>query len=353
MYQKYIKRLLDIILSLLAIIIIFPIFLIIGIIVLMFIGQPAIFRQKRPGKNEKIFTMYKFRTMTNKKDEDGNLLPDELRLTKLGKFLRKTSLDEIPEFINILKGDMSFVGPRPLLVEYLTYYTEEEHHRHDVRPGLTGLAQVSGRNLLNWNDRFQKDLEYIKDITFRKDLKIILKTVKKVIKKEDIVIGKNEMIKNLNIEREYNIKYRNVTLIDIKNNQDDISKFIKTILKFEEKDNSKIQIKTLEVLSNMQKYIIDGTANIIGAFANEKIIGLIWMYKIEKENMHINYFCVNKNYRNMGIGRKLLELSKEYAQKNKIKYIELRVSNNNINAANFYKKNGFKENNGNLLLEVD
>ena len=161
------------------------------------------------------------------------------------------------------------------------------------------------------------------------------------------------MIKNLNIEREYNIKYRNITLIDIKNNQDNISEFIKTILKFEEKDNSKIQIKTLEVLSNMQKYIIDGTANIIGAFDNEKIIGLIWMYKIEKENMHINYFCVNKNYRNMGIGRKLLELSKEYAQKNKIKDIELRVSNNNINAANFYKKNGFKENNGKLLLEVD
>lgn len=188
MYQKYIKRLLDIILSLLAIIIIFPIFLIIGILVLMFIGQPAIFRQKRPGKNEKIFTMYKFRTMTNKKDEDGNLLPDELRLTKLGKFLRKTSLDEIPEFINILKGDMSFVGPRPLLVEYLPYYTEEEHHRHDVRPGLTGLAQVSGRNLLNWDDRFKKDIEYIKNITFRKDLKIILKTIKKVFAREDIII---------------------------------------------------------------------------------------------------------------------------------------------------------------------
>ena len=188
MYQKYIKRLLDIILSLLAIIITFPIFLIIGILVLIFIGQPAIFRQKRPGKNEKIFTMYKFRTMTNKKDEDGNLLPDELRLTKLGKFLRKTSLDEIPEFINILKGDMSFVGSRPLLVEYLPYYTEEEHHRHDVRPGLTGLAQVSGRNLLNWDDRFKKDLEYVNNISFINDTKIILKTIKKVFAREDIII---------------------------------------------------------------------------------------------------------------------------------------------------------------------
>lgn len=188
MYKKYIKRILDIILSLIAIIVTLPIFLIVGILVLIFLGKPAIFRQKRPGKNEKIFTMYKFRTMTNKKDENGNLLPDELRLTKLGKFLRKTSLDEIPEFINILKGDMSFVGPRPLLVEYLPYYTEEEHHRHDVRPGLTGLAQVSGRNLLNWNDKFQKDLEYVNNITFINDVKIVAKTIKEVIERKNIVV---------------------------------------------------------------------------------------------------------------------------------------------------------------------
>lgn len=188
MYQKYIKRLLDIILSLIAIIITLPIFLITGILVLIFLGKPAIFRQKRPGKKEKIFTMYKFRTMSNKKDKDGNLLPDELRLTKLGKFLRKTSLDEIPEFINILKGDMSFVGPRPLLVEYLPYYTEEEQHRHDVRPGLTGLAQISGRNNLNWDKRFKKDIEYVNNITFMNDLKIVSKTFIKVIKSENIEI---------------------------------------------------------------------------------------------------------------------------------------------------------------------
>ena len=201
MYKKYIKRILDIILSLIAIIVTLPIFLIVGILILIFIGQPAIFRQKRPGKNEKIFTMYKFRTMTNKKDEDGNLLPDELRLIKLGKFLRKTSLDEIPEFINILKGDMSFVGPRPLLVEYLPYYTEEEHHRHDVRPGLTGLAQVSGRNLLNWNDKFQKDLEYVNNITFINDVKIIIDTIKIVFKREGITDNKSATMTRLNIER--------------------------------------------------------------------------------------------------------------------------------------------------------
>lgn len=201
MYQKYIKRLLDIILSLLAIIITLPIFLIIGILVLIFIGKPVLFRQKRPGKNEKIFTMYKFRTMTNKKDKDGNLLPDELRLTKLGKILRKTSLDEIPEFINILKGDMSFVGPRPLLVEYLPYYTEEEHHRHDVRPGLTGLAQVSGRNLLNWDDRFKKDIEYVNNITFKNDLKIAFKTILIVLKKEGINSKKTVTMTSLIDER--------------------------------------------------------------------------------------------------------------------------------------------------------
>lgn len=186
MYRKYVKRFLDIILAIIAIVITLPIFLLTGILVLIFLGKPAIFRQKRPGKDEKIFTMYKFRTMTKGKNRNGEMLPDELRLTKFGKFLRKTSLDEIPEFINILKGDMSFVGPRPLLIEYLPYYTKEEHHRHDVRPGLTGLAQASGRNLLNWNDRFKKDIEYVNDITFINDLKIVLKTFYTVIKKEGI-----------------------------------------------------------------------------------------------------------------------------------------------------------------------
>lgn len=201
MYKKYIKRILDIILSLIAIIITLPIFLIVGILILIFIGQPAIFRQKRPGKNEKIFTMYKFRTMTNKKDEDGNLLPDELRLTKLGKFLRKTSLDEIPEFFCILNGSMSFVGPRPLLVKYLPYYTEEEHHRHDVRPGLTGWAQANGRNLVNWDERFKLDLEYVNNVSLKMDIKVILKTISVVLKHEGITDGKTETMTFLDEER--------------------------------------------------------------------------------------------------------------------------------------------------------
>lgn len=186
MYRKYIKRILDFILSLIALIILSPILLVIAILVRIKLGSPVIFKQERPGLNEKIFTLYKFRTMTDKKDKEGNLLPDSERLTRFGKMLRSTSLDELPELINILKGDMSIVGPRPLLVEYLELYNEEQKHRHDVRPGLTGLAQVSGRNAISWEEKFNKDIEYINNITFIGDCKIILKTAINVIKKDGI-----------------------------------------------------------------------------------------------------------------------------------------------------------------------
>ena len=186
MYAKYIKRILDFVLSLLALIILSPIMFVTYILVRIKLGKPAIFKQKRPGKNAKIFELYKFRTMTDEKDENGKLLPDEKRLTKFGKFLRSTSLDELPELVNILKGDMSIVGPRPLLVEYLEYYNEEQKHRHDVRPGLTGLAQVSGRNTITWEEKFKKDLEYKNNLTCGMDLKIVFKTIAKVWKREGI-----------------------------------------------------------------------------------------------------------------------------------------------------------------------
>lgn len=202
MYAKYIKRILDLILSLMALIVLMPLMIIIGILVRINLGSPIIFKQKRPEKNEKIFTLYKFRTMTDKRDIDGNLLPDEYRLTKFGKFLRSTSLDELPELINIIKGDMAIVGPRPLLVEYLPYYTEEEKHRHDVRPGLTGLAQVNGRNEISWEEKLKYDTEYIKEISFYSDLKIIFKTIKKTIKRKDIKMGKELQFGKLNVERE-------------------------------------------------------------------------------------------------------------------------------------------------------
>lgn len=186
MYSKYIKRILDLNLSLLALIILMPVIIVIGILVRIKLGKPIIFKQKRPGKNERIFTLYKFRTMTEEKDEEGNLLPDSERLTKFGRFLRSTSLDELPELINIIKGEMAIVGPRPLLVEYLPLYNEEQKHRHDVRPGLTGLAQISGRNAIQWEEKFKEDIEYISKITFIQDIKIILKTFVKVFKKDGI-----------------------------------------------------------------------------------------------------------------------------------------------------------------------
>ena len=213
MYRKYIKRLLDFILSLLALIILSPVLLITALLVRIKLGSPVIFKQKRPGLNEKIFTLYKFRTMTDKKDDEGNLLPDSERLTKFGKILRSTSLDELPELINILKGDMSIVGPRPLLVEYLPYYTDEEKHRHDVRPGLTGLAQISGRNSIGWEEKFKEDVEYIKTISFIKDLKIIFKTVEKVLKKEGINQENNATMSNLKEERERMLNERINTIL--------------------------------------------------------------------------------------------------------------------------------------------
>ncbi len=187
MYKKYIKRLLDIAISLCSLLILSPVIMIVAILVRIKLGSPVIFKQDRPGKDGKIFKLYKFRSMSDKKDKNGNLLPDNDRLTKFGKILRSTSLDELPELVNILKGEMSLIGPRPLAVAYLPYYNEEEKHRHDVRPGLTGLAQINGRNALNWEERFSYDIEYVNNISFINDLKIIFKTFYKVIKKDGVV----------------------------------------------------------------------------------------------------------------------------------------------------------------------
>lgn len=185
-YKKLIKRPLDFIVSLTMLIILSPLLLVVAILVRNKLGSPILFKQNRPGLNEKVFTMYKFRTMTEERDEHGELLPDHVRLTRFGKFLRSTSIDELPELLNILKGDMSFIGPRPLLVEYLHLYNEEQRKRHNVRPGLSGLAQVSGRNSLSWEDKFNLDVKYVKNISFLQDLKIIFMTIKKVFVKEGI-----------------------------------------------------------------------------------------------------------------------------------------------------------------------
>lgn len=206
MIYKYIKRILDIISSLLAIIILSPLLAVTAVLVKTKLGSPVLFRQKRPGKDEKIFTLMKFRTMTDERDENGELLPDEVRLTKFGKFLRSTSIDELPELFNILKGDMSVIGPRPLLVQYLPYYTEEERHRHDVRPGLTGWAQVNGRNSLDWDHRFECDVEYVKNMSLLFDIKIMFSTILKVIGKSDVAEDTNQIEGNFAEIRAQQIK---------------------------------------------------------------------------------------------------------------------------------------------------
>lgn len=188
-YEKYVKRVIDVCCSGTALVILSPVYLTTAVLVRVNLGSPVIFKQERPGLHEKSFYLYKFRSMTDARDKNGKLLSDEDRLTKFGRRLRSSSLDELPELWNILRGDMSFVGPRPLLVEYLPFYTDEEAHRHDVRPGLTGWAQVNGRNVTEWDERLQQDLYYVKNCSFPLDTKILLMTIGKVIKKSDIIVG--------------------------------------------------------------------------------------------------------------------------------------------------------------------
>ena len=197
MYRHFMKRFFDILLSSTALLILSPVILITAVLVRVKLGSPVIFHQKRPGYQEKIFTLCKFRTMTDERDEKGELLPDSVRLTKFGSFLRASSLDELPELWNILKGDMSLIGPRPLLISYLPYYTEREQLRHTVRPGLTGLAQVSGRNFIEWDKRLEKDVEYVENLSFLLDLKILFLTVKTVLVKDNVAVDTDVIEGNL------------------------------------------------------------------------------------------------------------------------------------------------------------
>lgn len=205
MIYKYIKRILDIISSLLAIIILSPLLAVTAVLVKTKLGSPVLFKQERPGKDEKIFTLMKFRTMTDERDENGELLPDEIRLTKFGKFLRSTSIDELPELFNILKGDMSVIGPRPLLVKYLPRYNEHQHRRHEVRPGLSGWAQVNGRNSISWEEKFDLDVEYVDNYSLSKDINILFMTVMSVIKRDGINsdndVTMEEFMGSLNVEK--------------------------------------------------------------------------------------------------------------------------------------------------------
>ena len=201
-YERFVKRPLDFLIALLGLLLLSPLFLLLALLVRLKLGSPVLFTQERPGRGEKIFRLCKFRTMTDARDEKGQLLPDGERLTGFGSFLRATSLDELPELLNILRGDMALIGPRPLLVRYLPWYTEQERLRHAVRPGLTGLAQVSGRNLLGWDRRLALDTAYVKRITFLGGLKIVGKTVWKVFRREDVSVDTDRTERYLDEERQ-------------------------------------------------------------------------------------------------------------------------------------------------------
>lgn len=215
MYAKFFKRLIDFTLSLIALIVLFPLLLVLTIVGAIAMKGNPFFVQPRPGKKgkdgkEKIFKLIKFRTMSNAKDKDGNLLPDEVRLNKYGRFLRSTSLDELPELLNIVAGDLAVCGPRPLAVQYLPYFTDEERERHSVRPGLTGLAQVNGRNSLSWEEKFEYDLEYVKKITFVNDIKIICKTIRTVLVRENIGVRGSETLMDFDVYRKQQMEDTNV-----------------------------------------------------------------------------------------------------------------------------------------------
>ena len=198
MYRNFFKRFFDLILSMLRLVILSPLLLLTYILVIIFLGFPGIFKQERPGKNEKIFKLYKFRTMTNAKDKNGELLPNEKRITKFGSFLRSTSIDELPELFNILKGDMSFVGPRPLHVEYLKYYNKQQKMRHTVRPGLTGWAQVNGRNAISWTEKFKLDTYYVKNVSLKLDIKIVFSTIAQVVNRKNINAENGNFVERFN-----------------------------------------------------------------------------------------------------------------------------------------------------------
>lgn len=313
MYKKYFKRLLDIVISLCAIIILMPVYVIVSILVLIFMGWPIVFKQARPGKDEKIFNMYKFRTMTNKKDKDGNLLPDSQRLTKFGKFLRKTSIDELPELFLIFFGRMSIVGPRPLVPQYLPYYTKEEHRRHDVRPGLTGWAQVNGRNNLNWDERFKLDVFYVENITLLMDLKIVFLTIWKVLKSSDISVRGTGKTVDFDEYRKKSIVNDEIDLREIKkedykilmemNNDPKIAKYVVGNPKKVTEKEQLTWMEKIKTENNTKRYII--TKNKIG-------IGTIIISDINFENKiaNINIKLLSSES-GKGIGKKAILLSLE------------------------------------------
>jgi lipopolysaccharide/colanic/teichoic acid biosynthesis glycosyltransferase/ribosomal protein S18 acetylase RimI-like enzyme len=344
LYKSFLKRPMDFILCLIAIIVLSPVLIVVGLVVRVKLGSPVIFKQKRPGLNEKIFTLYKFRTMTDKRDFNGELLPDSIRLTKVGKFLRSTSLDELPELFNILKGDMSIIGPRPLLSRYVPYYTETERLRHSVRPGLSGLAQINGRNNSAWHVRLKSDYEYVNNISFLLDMKIILKTLIKVFKREGVTVIDQAPLKDLDVERKH-FMIKRLGIDDFESARKAILNMLIDIymVNFQLSEEKSRSI-CIEKIEQLKEYINEGSAILIGSFDEEVLTGFVWLYErnhFGECRLHINEIAVKEQYRGKGIAKHLMSEAEKYAKDREIETIDLFVTERNNEALNMYRNLGF------------
>lgn len=340
MYKTYIKGILDFTAAFVGLILLSPI-VVLTIIFLYFANQgKPFFLQPRPGKNGKIFHIIKFKTMNDKRDEKGNLLPDAKRITKIGGFVRKTSMDEIPQLINVIKGEMSLVGPRPLLIKYLPFYSERESLRHSVKPGITGWAQVNGRNTLNWDSRLEHDVYYVLNLSFLFDVKILIETIKKVVKSENVVVDTNSFFKDLNEEREINFK-------EIKRpyQLESIIKLHQLILK-----GTLLENKNIYYDSNYEKFLTKAFKlpnNHFFVVEKNSIIKGFAHFKIIDDFIFLNNIAICEDVNNSGLGKKLLFYSYKnvISQYNQINSFKLDVFQSNKKALNWYKTMGFEEEN--------
>ena len=365
-YQQFVKRCLDVMLASAVLIILSPMILITAVFVRIFLGSPIIFKQERPGRNEKLFRLYKFRTMIDKRDEKGNLYPDEQRLTKFGRILRTTSLDELPELLNIIKGDMSIVGPRPLLERYLPYYKKEERIRHSIRPGLTGLAQISGRNNLSWDERLYLDVKYVRNITFVNDCNIILKTVGKVLKRSDVASGKQLIMQDLDVERFWmkakdnnindiaEIKYKELSSEDIGIYKKSLIYLMEIVL-YDNLTQDYPDDLAEQYVQKMPGYIQDGSAIIVGGFFKDNLIGFSWAYEMNiygERRLHIDMIGVEPQFRKRGIAHSLFQVQVQEAIRREIRIIEAMVTRANENSYNWFHSIGFADERVKVRMEI-
>lgn len=326
MYRCFFKRFFDFWIALIALVCISPILLVVTVW-LHFAnkGAGAFFTQERPGKDAKIFKVIKFKTMTDERDENGELLPDAQRLTKVGKFVRSTSIDELPQFFNVLKGDMALIGPRPLLVKYMPYYTEREKLRHTVRPGITGWAQVNGRNTVDWDNRLSLDVYYVEHLTLLMDIKIVAITIKNVLKRSDIVVVPNNMFEDLDVERSGRI-----TIEELKQSLREIDKDF---------------VPSLSERVNIDEYagrMMSRAMFVVERDQNKVIKGMVAVYVDDEKspNGFITHVATNKEYRNQGVAKRLMVRTMSYCQKAGKTGVDLCTYN--PVALSLYKKLGFE-----------